>query len=319
MTSPKNSTILITGGSGFIGFHLISALQSQGYTIRILQRSGQPLNFPNCEYFEQDITLDGDFRKIMNGVDAVIHLAGRAHKKDSQNEHNFEEFFSTNVVGTRNIANHAVSAKVKRFIFLSTVKVNGEETRRDHQFNASDPPEPEDMYAITKHQAEIELMNLTKSSGMDFVIIRPPLVYGPGVKGNFLHLIRGVSSGLLWPLGSVKNKRSLVAIDNLIDLIIVCITHPLAANEVFLISDDQDISTPYLLKCIGEALSKRVRLFSVPVPWLLMIAGLVGKREVMRRVCMSLQVDISKTKNILGWTPIITFEDAIKKTAVRHK
>jgi nucleoside-diphosphate-sugar epimerase len=224
------------------------------------------------------------------------------------------EFRKVNVDGTLNLARQAVAVGVKRFIFISSIKVNGEGTKLGVPYAADDVPKPMDPYGISKMEAEQGLQQLAKETGLEVVIIRPVLVYGPGVKANFQTMMKWLSKGVPLPLGAVHNKRSLVALDNLVDLIVTCLDHPAAANQTFMVSDGEDLSTAELLSRISGALGRPARLLPVPV-WLLELgAAIVGRRDVARRLCGSLQVDISKTRELLGWAPPIPVDEALAKT-----
>ncbi len=223
------------------------------------------------------------------------------------------EYRKVNVDGTLNLARQAAEAGIRRFIFVSSIKVNGEQTTLDQSFTADQVPAPQDAYGISKLEAERALQGLAKETGMEVVIIRPPLVYGPGVKGNFAMMIKLLDKRLPLPLGAINNKRSLVALDNLVDLIITCINHPAAANQVFLAGDGKDLSTSELLREIGKAMGKPARLIPVPSGLLMFGAGLLGKKAIAQRVLGSLQVDNSKARNLLGWEPPISVEEGLRR------
>lgn len=225
------------------------------------------------------------------------------------------EFREVNVAGTLNLARQAVSSGVKRFIFISSIKVNGEGTSLGEPYTADTSPAPTDPYGISKLEAEQALLALAAETGMEVVIIRPVLVYGPGVKANFLNMMRWLSKGVPLPLGAIHNKRSLVALDNLVDLIVTCIEHPSAVNQVFLVSDGEDLSTSELLRRMGRALGKPARLIPIPAGVLEMGARMVGKKTIAQRLCGSLQVDISKTRELLNWSPPMSVDCALARTA----
>jgi len=253
---------------------------------------------------------------LFNEVDVIIHLASRVHLMSDDADDNLAEYQKVNVEGTLNLARQASEAGVRRFIFISSIKVNGERTQLDIPYRADDRPVPVDSYAISKYEAENALRRIAVETGMEVVIIRPPLVYGPGVKANFLSMMRWlVKGGLPLPLGSINNKRSLVALDNLLDLIVTCIEHPKAPNQIFLVSDGEDLSTTELLKRMAVALGKPSRLYPVPTGLLKLAAVLLGKRAFYQRLCGSLQVDISKTRDLLGWMPPMSVDEALRKTA----
>jgi nucleoside-diphosphate-sugar epimerase len=225
-------------------------------------------------------------------------------------------FREVNFHGTLNLARQAAAAEVKRFVFLSSVKVNGESTQIGRPFTEANIPDPQDAYGVSKLEAEQGLRQIAAATGMELVIIRPPLVYGAGVKANFANLMRAVQRRWPLPLGDIHNQRSLVALDNLVDFIITCIAHPKAANHTFLISDGQDVSTTELVRGLAQAAGVRTRLLPVPV-WVLEMAGrLVGKGEAVQRVCGNLQIDSSKARNILGWKPKISVQEGLRKAVV---
>lgn len=262
-----------------------------------------------------DLSEDTNWQPELNRVEYVIHAAARVHMIGDSAAAPLEEFRRVNVRGTLKLARQAAEAGVRRFVFVSSVKVNGEGTRPGRPYRADDPPQPVDPYGISKHEAEIGLMDLAERTGLDVVIIRPPMVYGPGVKANFLAMMRWLHKGVPLPFGAIHNLRSLVALDNLVDLIVTCIAHPAAARQVFLVSDGRDLSTTELLRMTGAALRRPTRLPPVPVSVLETAARWVGQADVARRLCGSLQVDISKTRERLDWTPPVTVEDALRKTA----
>ena len=224
-------------------------------------------------------------------------------------------FRVVNVEGTLNLARQAAGAGVRRFVYISSIKVNGEATRRGHPFTAEDAPAPLDAYGISKMEAEQGLRNLATQTGMEVVIIRPPLVYGPRVKANFQSMMRWLARGVPLPLGAIHNRRSLVALDNLVNLIVICLAHSAAANQTFLVSDGEDLSTTQLLRRMGQALGKPARLIPIPSTFLKLSAVLLGKPAIAQRLCASLQVDISKTRQLLGWHPPFSVDEGLKKAA----
>jgi len=226
------------------------------------------------------------------------------------------EFRRVNVDGTANLARQAAAAGVRRFVFLSSIKVNGESTELGRPFAADDVPTPEDPYGVSKHEAEQLLRQISSETGMEVVIIRPPLVYGPGVQANFESMMRWLARGVPLPFGAVtNNRRSFVALENLIDLIATCLTHPTAANQTFLVSDGEDLSTADLLMRMGSALGKPVRLFNVPIGVLNQGAMLLNKPAIYQRLCGSLQVDIEKTRKLLDWTPPLSVDEGLRRAA----
>jgi nucleoside-diphosphate-sugar epimerase len=256
---------------------------------------------------------NADFRNDLRDVEIVVHLAARVHLLADSAKDPLQEYRAVNVEGTRVLAEQAADAGVKRFIFLSSVKVNGEQSNVGRPFIETDVPLPQDPYGISKWEAEQCLWDVAKKTGMEVVIIRPPLVYGPGVKANFAALMRAVQRGYLLPLGAVHNQRSLVALDNLVDFIIVCASHPLAANKTFLVSDGRDMSTTQLIRGMAQAAGVSARLLSVPVSLLRAAASLFEKTEAINRLCGNLQVDISTARQLLGWIPPIAVEEGLRR------
>jgi nucleoside-diphosphate-sugar epimerase len=245
-----------------------------------------------------------------------VHLAARVHLLNDKSFEPLTEFRSVNVDGTANFARQAAAAGVRRFVYLSSIKVNGELTEVGHPFTADDAPAPEDPYGLSKHEAEQALRQIAADTGMEVVIIRPPLVYGPGVKANFESMMRWLARGVPLPLAAVtQNRRSLVALDNLVDLIATCLSHPAAANQTFLVSDGEDLSTVDLLKRMGAALGCPARLFHLPSGLLKLGAALVRKPGIYQRLCGSLQLDIAKTRQLLGWSPLVSVDEGLRCAA----
>jgi len=305
------SIVLLTGSTGFVGQAVLRALVLKGELVICPDRKR-----PRSDReFISGIDGDTDWFGLLAGVSCVIHSAARVHVVNETVADPLGEFRKVNVEGTLKLATQAAALGVKRFIFLSSIKVNGETTSAGSPFTSADAPAPLDAYGISKWEAEQGLNALARETDMDVVIIRPVLVYGPGVKANFLSMMNWLNKGFPLPLGALDNRRSLVGLDNLVDLIVLCVDHPAAANQVFLVSDDEDISTTELLERMAHALGKPARLLPVP-SWVLQAgASLVGKREVARRLCESLQVDIGKTKSLLNWRPPVTLDAALRITA----
>ena len=310
--------VLVTGANGFIGSRLCRLLMERDYTVRAALRNSRP----HDDLVEQeqavaigDIGSGTQWNAALHDVDCMVHLAARVHVMDETAVDPLSEFRVVNVDGTINLARQAAAAGVKRFIYLSSIKVNGEATQRRRPFTVDDQPAPADPYAISKAEAEQALLKLAIETDVDVVIIRPPLVYGPGVKANFLGMMRWLNRGIPLPFGSIYNKRSFVALDNLVDLIITCIEHPSATNQIFLAGDGEDLSTTDLLLRMGRALGHPARLIPVPEKILKVAAVLMGKRALAQRLCGSLQVDISKTRDRLDWEPIVTIDETLNKTA----
>ncbi|MGV8921034.1 MAG: UDP-glucose 4-epimerase family protein [Pseudomonas sp.] len=311
------TSILVTGASGFLGGSLVKALASSGaFSVTAPLRKPHtafPASVRNLPIADLDASTN--WQHSLPGVEVVVHAAARVHVMNEAAVDPLAEFRKVNVEGTLNLARQAAAAGVKRFIFISSIKVNGEGTSSDKPFCADDSPMPGDAYGISKAEAEQGLRELAAETGMQVVIIRPVLVYGPGVKANFLNMMRWLSKGIPLPLGAIHNRRSLVSLENLISLIVVCIDHPQAANQTFLVSDGEDVSTSDLLRKLGVALGAPARLLPVPV-WLMRgAATLVGRRSFSQRLFGSLQVDISKNQMLLGWSPPVSLDQGLGNTA----
>ncbi|MCE6975988.1 SDR family oxidoreductase [Pseudomonas frederiksbergensis] len=315
MNAPK---ILVTGASGFVGEAVVFRLLLDRKFIPIAAARGTTRLNGLCTVVPFELT-DSKALPNLNDVQVVIHAAARVHVMNETAIDALTEFRKVNVEGTLRLARRAAASGVKRFIFISSIKVNGESTVLGKPFRANDFPAPADPYGVSKHEAEEALKQLSLDTGMEVVIIRPPLVYGPGVKANFLSMMRWLERGVPLPLGAIKNRRSLVAIGNLVDLINVCINHPEAAGNIFLVSDGEDLSTSQLLRRMADALGVKPRLLSIPY-WVLNLgASLIGRRDLVQRLCGSLQVDINKTRDILGWRPVISVDEALRHTAEQHR
>ncbi|MXS80080.1 NAD-dependent epimerase/dehydratase family protein [Nitrosomonas sp. GH22] len=315
--------ILLTGSSGFVGGTIWQTLRQRKVTVRPVFRTSVSALTAGCPVDEAVIvpTLDAatDWTQALAGVDVIVHCAARVHVMQDNATDPLTEYRRVNVDGTLRLAQQAAAAGMRRFVFISSIKVNGEGTQPGRPYSADDTPAPEDAYGISKAEAEAGLHKLAQEMGMELVIIRPVLVYGPGVKGNFLTMLRWVRRGFPLPLGAVvKNRRSLVALDNLVDLICTCVNHPNAANQTFLVSDGEDLSTADLLQRLGQAMGKKVHLLAIPV-WLLHLAArLLSKGAIAQRLLGSLQVDISKTRTLLGWQPPLSVDEGLKKL-VEHQ
>ena len=303
--------ILVSGANGFVGQALCSALSARDFIVR-----GAVRKVTNGDQVGVgDIGPDTEWETALSGVTAIVHTAARVHVMNDTAGDPIQQYREVNVEGTLNLARQAASAKVRRFVFISSIKVNGESTLPGRPFTTDDSPDPEDAYGISKWEAETGLLQLANETAMEVVIIRPPLVYGPGVKANFRRMMRWLDKGVPLPLGNIQNRHSLVALDNLVDLIITCIEHPAAANQIFLAGDSEDLSTTELLKRVGDILRKPARLFPCPAKLLTFIASLLGKKDVAQRLCGSLQVDISKARELLGWEPSVSVEEGLRKVA----
>lgn len=311
--SGNRPSVLVTGATGFVGNALISALQAQAYDVAGSVRT--PLAKTTTYIHVGELGPGTKWDAAVQGRQVVVHTAARVHIMNEQAADPLASFRRANVDGTLRLARQAAEAGVRRFIYLSSIKVNGEGTQLGKPFTAEDPPAPIDPYGISKREAEEGLRSIAAESGMEVVIVRPPLVYGPGVKANFLDMMCWLYKGIPLPLGTVNNRRSLVALDNLVDLIIRCIDHPAAANQTFLAGDGEDLSTTELLRRMGAALGRPARLLPLPPALLQAGAAMLGKRSVAQRLLGSLQVDISKTRTQLGWDPPVSVDEALRKTA----
>ncbi|WP_165743733.1 SDR family oxidoreductase [Pseudoalteromonas sp. Z9A6] len=306
--------IAITGATGFVGRHLMKGLIASVEELVTIGRRKTDLS--NVTFYKGSIDKKTDYSKALGSVDVVIHCAARVHVMNDAASDPLTQFRSVNTQGTLNLAKQAAQADVKRFIFLSSIKVNGESTSGKAPFTASDKSVVEDPYGISKFEAEQQLLELGKQTGMEIVIIRPPLVYGEGVKANFLSLMRLVGKGLPLPFRSIKNnKRSLVSVYNLVELIKVCITHPKAANQVFLASDDNDLSTAEMVALMAKVQNKKNLALPVPVWCFKLVGKILNKADVIDRLTGSLQLDITHTINTLNWTPSYSVEHGFKLAA----
>ena len=303
--------ILITGANGFIGHALCDEFDQRKISFRPASRLPRDRHITIGE-----ISENTDWQTALAGIETVIHLAARVHVMEDSAASALAAFRAVNVDATLSLASQSVAAGVKRFIFISSIKVNGVETRNGQPFTADDDPNPQDPYGQSKFEAEQALVRLAKETSLEVTIIRPPLVYGPGVKANFRMMVRWIKRGLPLPFGAVNNKRSFVFVRNLTDLIVLCTTHPAAANQVFLVSDGKDISTPDLLLCLAKALNCKPRLVHIPPRALTFLAALVGKRAMAQRLISSLQIDIGKTQSLLGWQAPVTLTQGLEKTAI---
>ncbi len=260
-----------------------------------------------------DLLPNTDWSMALQGIDGVVHCAARVHVMQDDVTDPLQAYREVNVNGTLNLARQAAQAGVGRFVYVSSIKVNGEATQPGRPFTADDVPAPLDPYGVSKLEAEQGLRNIEAQTSMEVVIVRPPLVYGPGVKANFESMMRWVARGIPLPLGAIHNARSMVALDNLVDLLVTCLTHPAAAGKTFLVSDGEDVSTTELLRRTAQTMGKKAFLLPVPASVLELGASLLGKRAVAQRLCGSLQVDIEKTRRLLGWSPPLTLDQGLKK------
>lgn len=302
-------SVLVTGANGFVGRSLCADLRRNGYLVTGAVRSASA---SSNEVQSPTLAADSDWSTLLAGKDLVVHTAARVHVMNEIANDPLTAFRAVNVAGTLALAQQAAAAGVKRFVFISSIKVNGEMTLPGQPFTEIVAMPPTDPYGLSKYEAEVGLLALSEKSGMDVVIIRPPLIYGEGVKGNFATMLEMLAKGYPLPLGAIHNKRSLVSLENLIDLITTCITHPAAANEVFLVSDDNDLSTSELLNILASAIGKTTHFWPVPECILRLGASLLGKKAISQRLFDSLQVDITKAKRMLNWVPPVSVDDGLK-------
>lgn len=305
--------ILITGASGFIGSKLVEQLVAVGSSnLTVVSRNKENSFAAGVKSFQIDsIENTHDWSLALKGIDVVIHCAARVHSVSNDHDESLEQFRIVNVDATLALANQAVENNVKRFIFVSSIGVNGISNTK--AFTVEDEPKPAEDYAISKFEAEIGLKKLLQGTNTEFVIIRPPLVYGLNAKGNFGHLFTLAQKRLPLPLGAIHNKRSLVSLDNLVDLMITCIAHPNAKNQTFMVSDDHDVSTTELVRLVTKASGKGAILLPIPVWCLKLLAACVGRRKMATKLCDSLLVDITHTKQLLGWSPPFSIEQGIAR------
>ena len=295
-----SSRVLVTGSSGFVGKALLRRLMAGGHAVTGVSRS-------DGQRYEDVVPL-------LAGHTCLVHLAARVHVMSDTAKDPLAAFRAANVTLAENLARQAATAGVQRFVFISSVKVNGEATLPGQPFTEQHTAAPQDAYGVSKMEAEQGLRLIAAQTGMELVIVRPPLVYGPGVRANFAALLQAVVRGIPLPLACIDNRRSLVALDNLLDFIVTCIGHPAAANQTFLVSDGEDISTPELIRRMAGAVDRPARLIPVPL-WLLGTgARLLGKQDRLQRLTGSLQLDVSKAHDLLGWHPPVTVDEGLRRT-----
>jgi nucleoside-diphosphate-sugar epimerase len=308
--------VIVTGANGFLGRPLCAELRLAGHEVLAVARSMNA----EIDGFKREIvgSIDSgtDWLAILRNVDVIVHLAARVHVMNDRSLDPLAEFRKVNVEGTLNLARQAALAGIKRFIFISSIKVNGENTSIGSPFTEEGPADPQDAYGISKFEAEQGLFQIAQQTGMEVVIIRPPLVYGPGVKANFASMMQVVKRGIPLPLGAIHNKRSFVYVGNLASLILRCIGHPAAVNQVFLVSDGCDLSTTELLRECADALGVKARLLPVSQRLIEVAATLLGKKDIAQRLCGNLQIDITKANTLLGWTPPISVAEGLKMTTL---
>lgn len=299
-------TILVTGATGFVGTHLTSHLSTHGYHISPITRTGFG-----------EITPSSEWGPVLSGIDTVIHLAARVHLMKDDASDPLTAYRAVNTDSTLHLARQAAKAGVRRFIFLSSIKVNGE--GREAPYTEQDTPAPGDPYAISKWEAEQGLQEIAAQTGMDIVILRPPLIYGPGVKANFLRLLQWVERGIPLPLGRVSNQRSLLYIGNLVNAIQICIEHPAAANQTFLVCDNEALSTAELIRKMSKQFQRNPKLLNVPLPILLPLFSILGRKQEADRLVGSLLLDNRKIRQMLGWRPPFSFDEGLAQTIMAYR
>jgi nucleoside-diphosphate-sugar epimerase len=312
---PVNRKVLVTGASGFVGRYMCEEMLRQGWQVRGAVRSSAQLPDGAEVVAVGNIDGDTDWMNVLRGVDAVIHLAARVHVMNDTAVDPLAEFLRVNLYGTSNLAQQAARDGVRRLVYVSSIKVNGEQTTETQPFAESDEPNPQGPYAISKWRAEQDLQRIAQETGLEVVIMRPPLVYGPGVKGNFISLLAAIDKGIPLPLVGANNARSLVYVGNLADALIACATHPAAAGQTYLVSDGDDVSTAMLVEKIAQALGRNSRSFYFLPALLRAMAAVLGRAEQVDRLFGSLCVNDEKLRSELAWLPPYTMEQGLRATA----
>jgi nucleoside-diphosphate-sugar epimerase len=310
--------VLVTGANGFVGRATVQSLAGKGHSVvaQTRQRPAQPWpTDPNITSCVTDFDSPHGLNVALQDCDWVVHTAARVHQVDGTDSNAMQAYRLVNMQYTLALARAAAAQGITRFVFLSSIKINGEWTAEGQAFHADDTPAPADPYGISKHEAELGLRAIAAQTGMEVVIVRPPLVYGPGVKANFLTMMRWLQRGVPLPLGAIHNQRSLVGLGNLVNLLETCLAHPAAANQTFLASDGHDVSTTELLTALALALHVKARLLPLPQPLLETALRLVGRAEIANRLCGNLAVDTEKTRTLLGWTPPYSLAQGLQATA----
>jgi nucleoside-diphosphate-sugar epimerase len=308
------SRVLVTGASGFVGQQLCAEMLKQGWHVKAALRSLHPLPAGIHPVVVGAIDDGTDWTDALQGVDTVIHLAARVHVMKDSSANPLAEFLKVNLHGTENLARQAKHARVMRLVYVSSIKVNGERTTEMRPYTELDQPDPQDPYGVSKWQAEQALQHIAQETGLEIVIVRPPLVYGPGVKGNFISLMAAIKRGIPMPLAGANNVRSLVYVGNLVSVLIACATHPAAAGQTYLVSDGVDVSTALLVEKIAHALGCKSRSFYLPSGLLRVVATVLGRSEQIDRLFGSLRVSDAKIRRELGWAPPYTMEQGLQVT-----
>ncbi len=300
-------TVLVTGADGFVGGPLSSQLRDRGYSVARVCRRGKGDDVRSIG----DIARFDDWSSLLTRVDVVVHLAARAHVLKETSIDPLEEFRRSNVIPTQRLVRAAATSGVKRIVFVSSIGVHGTRSRGT-AFTEDYPVNPEEPYAISKLEAENSVTELAGDAGLEYVIVRPPLIYGPRVKGNFLRLLKLVASGLPLPFGAINNKRSYLGVRNFCDLLEICLSHPGASGKIFIASDDEDVSTPALISEIATAMGRSPRLLPIPLGSLRLLGILSGRRDEIERLTASLCVDSSFTRGVLGWNPAVPLRRGVE-------
>lgn len=310
---------MISGAGGFVGKALCAELFRRGQSVSVAVRSEKSLIENTEVIIVGAIDSETKWADALRDVDVVIHLAARVHVMRESAMDPLAEFLQVNLHGTSNLARQAACFGVKRLVFASSIKVNGEQTSATQAFTELDEPNPHDYYSISKWQAEQALWRIAQDTGLEIVVVRPPLVYGPGVKGNFAQMLAVVAKRIPLPLASVHNRRSLIYVENLVDALIACATHPVAAGQTYLVCDSEDVSTPNLLRQLGDAMRYPAHLLPFPTSWLRILGKLSGKSDQVERLLGSLQVDSGKIRRDLDWVPPYTLQQGLQATAESYR
>jgi nucleoside-diphosphate-sugar epimerase len=313
------TSILVTGANGFVGRAVCARALPKGLQIKGATRQACPLPEGVGNVVVGELGNTTDWRQALQGVDVVIHLAARVHVMRDDAHDPIEAFRQVNMQGTRHLAKAAAAAGVRRMVYVSSIKVNGEETLGEQRFSERDAPLPQDPYGVSKMEAEQALWEVSRETGLQVVILRPPLVYGEGVKGNFERMMRAVLRGWPLPLGAVHNKRDLVYVGNLADALLACAEHPQAAGNTYLVSDGESVTTTELLRALAESMGIASRVFRVPLPILKFLAGMAGRSAEAARLLGSLQIDSGKIRRELNWTPPYTLQQGLQATAAWYR
>ena len=309
------SYLLVTGASGFVGRQLCAEVIKRGRPVKGVLRTPNLLHKGFESVAIGQIDSQTNWTESLCNVEVIVHLAARVHVMHDESSNPLEEFRRVNVAGTEHLALSAAANGVKRLVYVSSIKVNGEATCGGERFTESNTPSPQDPYGISKYEAELALRRIAEKTGLEVVIVRPPLVYGAGVKGNFEQMLKVLSRRLPLPLASARNLRSLIYVENLVDALIICATHSAAAGQTYLVSDGEDISTPDLLQRFGEAMGHPARLLPCPLPLLKLAGRMIGKSNQIERLLGSLQIDSGKIRRELNWIPPYSLQQGLQATA----